>query len=117
MEEADGQVIGAVHVYELVADGAASVLASGKVVRAEGEGTRVRGRVDELTARMIEVAAQRGQSHDIVCEADPDTVVNDRMKVLVSDPPRLSGLYDIDLIRTTRGKLRLLCSRTTIRDG
>jgi len=79
--------------------------------------TTVHGRVDEVSAREIEVAAQRGQTHDLVVLVPPTTEVSHRdSKVVVSTPVRLAGTYKIDRIRTTRRHLRLLCSRTSIRD-
>lgn len=76
----------------------------------------VEGRVDELTTRDVEVAAQVGQTHDVVVKVDLGTNVTDQASVVVSTPERehLSGTYKIDSIRTTRRGLRLLCSRTTI---
>jgi hypothetical protein len=76
----------------------------------------VQGRVDELTTRDVEVAAQVGQTHDVVVKVDLGTNVTDRASVVVTTPERehLSGTYKIDSIRTTRRGLRLLCSRTTI---
>lgn len=73
----------------------------------------VQGRVDEVSAREVEVAAQRGQRHDIVCLADPDVLVTDKMRVVVSTPERLAGRYTIDAVRTTRRHQRVLCSRDT----
>jgi hypothetical protein len=76
----------------------------------------VQGRVDELSARDVEIAAQVGQTHDVVVKVDLGTAVTDRASVAVTTPERehLSGTYKIDSIRTTRRGLRLLCSRTTI---
>jgi hypothetical protein len=76
----------------------------------------VQGRVDELTTRDVEVAAQVGQTHDVVVKVDLGTNVTDRASVVVTTPERehLSGTYKIDSIRTTRRGLRLLCTRTTI---
>lgn len=108
--------LGMIHDYTLRALGAASVNVEGRVQRGAPVDTVVRGRVDELSAREIELAAQRGQTHDIVCIAPLGTVVDDRMEVVVTEPARLAGTYVVDRVRTTTKHLRVLCSRTTIRE-
>ncbi len=74
------------------------------------------GRVDELSARDVEIAAQVGQTHDVVVLLDLDAAITDQASVVVSTPARLAGTYHVDAIRTTRRHLRALCSRTTIAD-
>lgn len=107
-------MIGAIHVYHLTLDSSASVTPEGRVVRSTTT-TRVEGRVDELSARDVEIAAQVGQTHDVCCLAPLDTDVTDRHRVLVTEPARLAGTYQVDVVRTTRRHLRILCSRTTVR--
>lgn len=109
-------MIGAIHVYEIVSRSAPSVNAEG-LVTAASVTTSVRGRVDELRAADVTIAAQVGQTHDIACEADLDVVVTDRDLVIVTDPTRLAGTYRVDAVRTTRKKLRILCSRFTAGRG
>lgn len=75
------------------------------------------GRVDEASARSIQLAAQMGQTHDIVVLAAPDVPANDRQVVEVTTPERLAGRYKIEAIRTTRRGLRLLCTRDTVKEG
>lgn len=121
MEEADRQnVIGAIHdfvIYPIGAVGASpTVDAEGRVTQGEVDPIEVRGSVDELSAREIQLAAQRGETHDIACRAPLDTEVSDRDEVGVTIPVRLAGRYKVDAIRATRSHLRLLCSKTTIRD-
>lgn len=96
--------------------GEATVGTEGRVSREDPDDTVVRGRVDELSARDLELAAQRGQTHDIVCLAPLGTAVNDRMAVVVTTPERLAGTYRVDVVRTTRKHVRILCSRSTIRE-
>lgn len=116
MEAPDGpDVIGQTETFVLVTLGDSVVDSEGRVTRPEVT-TEVEGRVDELTARDVEIAAQVGQTHDIVCLAPADTVVSDRDVVRVTEPTRLAGDYKVDTIRTTRRHLRLLCSRTTVRE-
>jgi len=109
-------VLGEIHVYEVSDLGASPVTdAEGRVSRAAATWVEVRGSVDELSARDVEIAAQNGQTHDIACRAPLETVVSDRSRVRVTEPERLAGIYDVDVIRSTRSHLRLLCSRSTIR--
>lgn len=76
----------------------------------------VQGRVDELSTREVALAAQAGQSHDIVALAPLETDVNDRQVIEVVTPARLAGRYEIDSIRMTRLHLRVLGSRSTVKD-
>lgn len=108
-------MIGFIHAYALTSETSASVTPAGRVVKTRTS-TPVEGRVDELTARDVEIAAQVGQTHDICCLAPLETVVDDTMEVVVTDPPRLAGTYRIDVIRTTRKHLRILASRSTVKD-
>lgn len=108
-------MIGAIHVYHLASSTSASVNAEGRVVKTSTS-TPVEGRVDELSARDVEIAAQVGQTHDIAALAPLETVVDDKMTLVVTDPPRLAGTYKVDAIRTTRKHLRILASRTTVKD-
>lgn len=107
-------MIGAIHAYEITLDSSASVTPEGRVV-ATTTTTRVEGSVDELSARDVEIAAQVGQTHDIACRAPLETAVTDRHKVLVTEPAKLAGTYDVDAVRVTRKHLRILCSRSTVR--
>jgi len=113
-------MIGATDSVVLLTDGEAVVDAEGRTTRPAQE-TAIQGaRVDELSARDVEIAAQVGQTHDIAVKVPSGTAVNDRMRLRVDaldDParPNLLGTYTIDAVRTTRLHLRLLCSRTTIR--
>lgn len=113
MEAADRAVIGQRETWTLIEVEAHEVDAEGRTSR-ETDDRLVRGRVDELSARDIEVAARRGQTHDIVCLADHGVPVNDRCLVRVTKPTGLAGLYKVDRVRTTRRGLRVLCSRTTV---
>lgn len=108
-------MIGAVDTFYLQTLGASVVDAEGRVTRTPTE-TAVEGRVDELSARDVEIAAQNAQTHDICCLADLDVAVNDQARVRVVTPTRLAGVYEVDTIRTTRRHLRILCSRTTVAD-
>lgn len=108
-------MLGAVDTFYLVTLGASSVDSEGRVTRTPTEAAVV-GRVDELSARDVEIAAQNGQTHDVCALADLDVVVNDRARIRVVTPTRLAGTYDIDTVRTTRRHLRILCSRTTVED-
>ena len=74
-------------------------------------------RVDELSAREATLAAQSGQTHDIVVQVPPETSVSARQVVEVTTPVHLAGVYFIDVVRTTRRNLRLLCTRTTVKDA
>lgn len=114
--EAEGRsdVIGAIHVFHLVSETSSSVTPAGRVVKATTS-TPVEGRVDELSARDVEVAAQVGQTHDVCCLAPLETVVDDQMTVIVTAPTRLAGTYKVDAVRTTRKHLRILASRTTVK--
>lgn len=108
-------MIGSTDVFTLSSSSTSSVNAEGRTVKAVVS-QDVEGRVDELTTRDVEVAAQVGQTHDIVAQAPLETVVNDTMTLTVKPPSRLAGTYKIDTIRTTRRRLRILASRTTIKD-
>lgn len=113
-------MIGATDSVVLLADGAATVDTEGRVTRVPAETTIEDARVDELSARDVEIAAQVGQTHDVAIKVPLGTVVTDKMRVRVdamNDPARalLVGTYEIDAIRTTRLHLRLLCYRTTVR--
>lgn len=107
-------MIGAIHVYSILNPGPASVNAEGRRVGTYASVT-VEGRVDELTSRDVEIAAAVGMRHDITCSAPLDTDVSDRSLVIVTEPERLAGTYEVDTLRVTRQKLRVLASRTTIR--
>lgn len=109
-------MIGAIHVYAISTLGEASVTPEGRTVRTAPTVVEVRGSVDELSARDVEIAAQAGQTHDIACRAELGTAVTDRDQVVVTEPARLAGTYSVDTIRTLRTHLRLLCSRTTLED-
>lgn len=110
-------MIGAIHVYEVHALGASvTVDPEGRTHREDPTVVEVKGSVDELTARDVEIAAQNGQTHDIVCRCPLGVTVNDRDRVVVTDPERLAGTYEIDTVRSLRSHLRLLCSKTTIRE-
>lgn len=74
-------------------------------------------RVDELSAREVALAAQSGQAHDIVVQVVPETDVSARQVVEVVTPVKLAGVYLIDAVQVTRRHLRLLCSRTTVKDA
>lgn len=116
MEAPDGpDVIGATDTYYLQTLGATTTDAEGRTTRVPTE-VAVVGRVDELSARDVEIAAQNGQTHDVCALADLDVVVNDRQRIRVVTPTRLAGVYEIDTVRTTRRHLRILCSRTTVTD-
>lgn len=113
-------MIGATDSVVLLADGEATVDAEGRTTRVPAETAIQDARVDELSARDVEIAAQVGQTHDVAIKVPLGTAVTDKMRVRVdtlSDPARalLLGTYEIDAIRTTRLHLRLLCSRSTIR--
>lgn len=113
-------MIGATDSVVLLADGAAVVDAEGRTTRPAQETAIQDARVDELSARDVEIAAQVGQTHDVAVKVPLGTAVTDKMRVRVdalSDPARalLLGTYEVDAIRTTRLHLRLLCSRTTVR--
>lgn len=112
-------MIGATDSVTLLADGAATTDAEGRVTRPDVETTVDEARVDELSARDVEIAAQVGQTHDIAVKVPLGTTVTDRMRVRVDaagDRSHLLGTFEIDAVRTTRLHLRLLCSRTTIQD-
>lgn len=109
-------MIGATETWYLVTLGASVVDAEGKVTRARTE-RAIEGRVDELSARDVEIAAQNGQTHDLCCLAPLDEEISDRDLVRVVEPTRLAGYYEVDTIRTTRRSLRVLCSRTTVEDA
>lgn len=106
-------MIGAIHVYSILTPGPASVNAEGRSVATYASAS-VQGRVDELTARDVEIAAQVGARHDIVALADAEVVVTDRALLVVTDPPTLAGTYKVDTVRTTRSHRRLLASRVTV---
>lgn len=89
--------------------------AEGMVTRDHDE-VEVLGRVDEVSARDVEIAAQIGQRSDVVVKVDLDVAITDQDSVVVSTPVRLAGTYRVDAVRTTRRHLRVLCSRTTIAD-
>ena len=108
-------MIGAIHHYLLQSESSTSVTPQGRVVKTIVS-TGVEGRVDELSARDVEIAAQVGQTHDIAALAPLETVVDDTMTLVVTDPTRLAGTYRIDAIRTTRKHLRILASRSTVKD-
>lgn len=74
-------------------------------------------RVDEVGTREAALAAQRGQTHDIVVQVAPETSISDRNLVQVIDPVRLAGIYRIDSIQTTRRHLRVFCTRGTVKDA
>lgn len=107
-------MIGAVDSVVIRTLGATTTDSEGRTTRPPTDVTIV-GRVDELSARDVEIAAQNGQTHDIVVKADLGVTVTDQAQVIVSTPVRLAGTYKVDVVRFTRRHLRILCSRTTIR--
>ncbi len=116
MEAPDGPpvVIGATDTFYVQTLGASTTDSEGRTTRTPTE-TAIVGRVDELSARDVEIAAQNGQTHDVCCLADLDVVVTDQAKIRVVTPTRLAGTYQVDTVRTNRRHLRILCSRTTVR--
>ena len=113
-------MIGATDSVVILTPGETVTDSEGRTTQVPGEAT-VEARVDELSARDVEIAAQVGQTHDIAVKVALGTAVTDRAEIRVDalvDPPRphLLGTFKIDAIRTTRLHLRLLCSRTSVRD-
>lgn len=106
-------MIGAIHDVSRRRLAASAVDAEGRTTRAPTD-QAFRGSVDELSARDVEIAAQNGQTHDLVIRAPLDLDVTDRDQMVVTEPVRLAGVYDVDTIRTTRFHLRVLCSRSTV---
>lgn len=109
-------MIGALHDVTLRALGSETIDAEGIVQRSAPVDVVVRGRVDELSTEDVNLAAQVGQTHDVVVKVDLGVLVNDRMTVVVTVPENLAGTYKVDSIRQTRKGQRVLCSRTTIRE-
>lgn len=108
-------MIGFRETFRLGTPGSSTATSEGRVTQTT-TWVEVLGRVDELSAREITLAAQSGQFHDLVVQVAPETSVDDRQVVEVTTPARLAGTYRIDVVRTTRRNLRLLCSRTTVKD-
>lgn len=114
-------MIGATDTVVILTPGETVTDSEGRTTQVPGEATIDDARVDELSARDVEIAAQVGQTHDIAVKVPLATAVTDRAQVRVDAldvPPRphLLGTFEIDAIRTTRLHLRLLCSRTSVRD-
>lgn len=108
-------MIGAIHDVARLRHGAVTTDGEGRTSAATTSAT-FRGSVDELSARDVEIAAQNGQTHDIAVRCPADFDVIDADVIVVTEPERLAGEYAIDVVRSTRSHLRLLCSRTTVRD-
>lgn len=107
-------MIGAIHSFSIRTKGASVTDAEGRTTRPTTDEV-YRGSVDELSARDVEIAAQNGQTHDLAIRAPLEAVVTDQSQAVVTEPARLAGTYEIDVIRTLRTHLRLLCSKTTVR--
>lgn len=118
VEEADGpDLIGQIHVFQIVSEGTPTVAPDGTVSHSGRISTPVRGNVSEVSAAQVAIAAQRGQTHDIQCLAPLETIVNDRMTVVVTEPAYLAGVYQIDAIHGEPRHRVILCSRNTIQEG
>lgn len=105
-------MIGFVHPFTIRALGSTPTVDSeGRVVREAPVDTVRVGRVDELNARDVQIAAAVGQTHDIVVLDTLDSPVTHASSIVVTEPERLAGTYTVDSIRTTRRHIRILCSR------
>lgn len=104
-------MIGAPHDLVLRTLGAVTVDAEGRTTRAPATDVTVRGSVDELSARDVEIAAQVGQRHDIAVRVPLDVDVDVKTQAIVTEPSTLAGTYEVDTIRTLRTHYRLLCSK------
>ena len=78
-------MIGATDSVTLIAPGAVTVDSEGRTTRPNAETAVGEARVDELSARDVEIAAQVGQTHDIAVKVPLGTGVTDKMTVRVDD--------------------------------